>query len=59
MFYVFAGFGLIVLMTWNLGRLALVRRQRAATEGAEAARLAVLEERARIARSAASTPATR
>ena len=49
-FYVFAGFGLIVLMTWNLGRLALVRRQRAATEGAEAARLAVLEERARIAR---------
>ncbi len=49
-FYVFAGFGLIVLMTWNLGRLALVRRQRAATERAEAARLAVLEERARIAR---------
>ncbi len=49
-FYVFAGFGLIVLMTWTLGRLALVRRQRAATEGAEAARLAVLEERARIAR---------
>jgi signal transduction histidine kinase len=49
-FYVFAGFGLIVVMTWNLGRFALVRRQRAATERAEAARLAVLEERARIAR---------
>jgi len=49
-FYAFAGFGPIVLMTWNLGRLALVRRQRAATERAEAARLAVLEERARIAR---------
>ncbi len=49
-FYVFAGFGLIVVMTWNLGRLALVRRQRAAAERAEAARLAVLEERARIAR---------
>ena len=48
--YVLAGFGLIVLMTWNLGRLALVRRQRAAAERAEAARLAVLEERARIAR---------
>ena len=49
-FYVFAGFGLIVVMTWNLGRLALVRRQRAAAERAEAARLAVLEERANIAR---------
>jgi signal transduction histidine kinase len=49
-FYVLAGFGLIVLMTWNLGRLALVRRQRETTERAEAARLAVLEERARIAR---------
>ena len=49
-FYLGVGFGLIVLMTWNLGRLALVRRQRAAAERAEAARLAVLEERARIAR---------
>jgi signal transduction histidine kinase len=49
-FYLGVGFGLSVLMTWNLGRLALVRRQRAATERAEAARLAVLEERARIAR---------
>jgi signal transduction histidine kinase len=49
-FYLGVGFGLSVLMTWNLGRLALVRRQRATTERAEAARLAVLEERARIAR---------
>jgi signal transduction histidine kinase len=49
-FYLGVGFGLSVLMTWNLGRLALVRRQRAATERSEAARLAVLEERARIAR---------
>lgn len=49
-FYLGVGFGLSVLMTWNLGRLALVRRQRAAAERAEAARLAVLEERARIAR---------
>ena len=37
-------------MTWNLGRLAQVRRRRALTERAESARLAVLEERARIAR---------
>ena len=37
-------------MTWNLGRLAQVRRQRVLTERAESARLAVLEERARIAR---------
>ncbi len=31
-FYVFAGFGLIVVMTWNLGLFALVRRQRAAAD---------------------------
>ena len=49
-FYLGVGFGLVVVMTWTLGRLALVRRQRAAAEGAEAARLAVLKERARIAR---------
>lgn len=37
-------------MTWTLGRLALVRSQRAARERAEAARLAVVAERTRIAR---------
>jgi hypothetical protein len=44
-----AGLGLAtaVLVTWNLGRLAQVRRRRAFTERAESARLAVLEERAR------------
>jgi signal transduction histidine kinase len=39
-----------VLLTWNLGRLALVRRERVLAERAESAGLAVLEERARIAR---------
>ncbi len=49
-FYVGVGLGLSVLMAWNLGRLATVRRTRALTERAEASRVAVLEERARIAR---------
>lgn len=49
-FYVGVGLAIIVVLTWNLGRFALVRRQRAVTERAEAARLAALEERARIAR---------
>jgi signal transduction histidine kinase len=49
-FYVGVGLTLIVVLTWNLGRFALVRRQRAVTERAEAARFAVLEERGRIAR---------
>lgn len=39
-----------VLLTWNLGRLALVRRERVIAERAESARLAGLEERTRIAR---------
>ncbi len=39
-----------VLLTWNLGRFASFRRERAVGERAESARLAVLEERARIAR---------
>ena len=37
-------------MAWNLGRLAAVRRARALIERAESARVAVLEERTRIAR---------
>ena len=49
-FYVGVGLAIIVVLTWNLGRFALVRRQRAVTERADAARFAVLEERARIAR---------
>ena len=49
-FYVGVGLALSVLMTWNLGRLAAVRRARALIERAESARVAVLEERARIAR---------
>ncbi|HEY1639512.1 MAG TPA: sensor histidine kinase [Streptosporangiaceae bacterium] len=49
-FYGGLGLAAAVLVTWNLGRLAQVRRQRALTEQAESARLAVLEERARIAR---------
>lgn len=49
-FYVGLGLAAAVLVSWNLGRLAKVRRQRAVTERAESARLAVLEERARIAR---------
>lgn len=49
-FYVGLGLATTVLLTWNLGRLARLRRQRALTERAESARLAVLEERARIAR---------
>jgi signal transduction histidine kinase len=49
-FYAGLGLATAVLVTWNLGRLAQVRRRRALTERAESARLAVLEERARIAR---------
>lgn len=49
-FYTGLGLATAVLVTWNLGRLAQVRRRRALTERAESARLAVLEERARIAR---------
>ena len=49
-FYVGVGLALSVLMAWNLGRLAAVRRARALIERAESARVAVLEERARIAR---------
>jgi signal transduction histidine kinase len=49
-FYALLGFATAVLMTWNLGRFAQVRRHRALVERAESARLAVLEERARIAR---------
>ncbi|MGH8960120.1 MAG: sensor histidine kinase [Jatrophihabitantaceae bacterium] len=48
--YLGLGFGLAVLVTWNAGRLALVRSQRRMAERVELARLAVLEERARIAR---------
>lgn len=48
--YVALALGAGVLLTWNLGRLALVRQQRARAERVETARLAVLEERARIAR---------
>jgi signal transduction histidine kinase len=49
-FYFGAGVTVSVLMAWNLGRLAAVRRARALIERAESARVAVLEERARIAR---------
>jgi signal transduction histidine kinase len=49
-FYVGVGLALIVVLTWNLGRFALVRSQRAVMERTEAARFAVLEERARLAR---------
>jgi signal transduction histidine kinase len=49
-FYVGVGLALIVVLTWSLGRFALVRSQRVVTDRAEAARFAVLEERARIAR---------
>jgi signal transduction histidine kinase len=49
-FYLAVGLAIIVVLTWNLGRFALLRRQRAVTERAEAARFAVLQERARIAR---------
>jgi len=48
--YVGLALGLTVLATWGLGRLAVIRRERGSTERAEGARLAVLEERARIAR---------
>jgi signal transduction histidine kinase len=44
------GLILVVLMTWLVGRFALARRQRVVADRAEAARLAVLEERGRIAR---------
>ncbi len=49
-FYVGVGLALIVVLTWSLGRFALVRSQRVVTDRAEAARFAALEERARIAR---------
>jgi signal transduction histidine kinase len=49
-FYAGLGLATAVLVTWNLGRLAQLRRRHALTERAESARLAVLEERARIAR---------
>ncbi len=49
-FYFCVGLVLVVLMTWTLGRFAMVRRRHAIVERNEAARLAVLEERARIAR---------
>lgn len=49
-FAVGVGFGLLVVMTWTLGRLALLRRRRVEHERAETARLAVAEERTRIAR---------
>jgi signal transduction histidine kinase len=48
--YLGLGFAVTVLATWGLGRLTFLRGQRRATERAESARLAVLEERARIAR---------
>ncbi len=48
--YVGLALALLVLLTWNLGRLARARRARARAERAETARLAVLEERSRIAR---------
>ncbi len=49
-FYVGVALAVSVLMAWNLGRLTVVRRARALIERAESARVAVLEERARIAR---------
>ncbi len=49
-FYVGLGLALSVLTAWNVGRLAAVRRARTEIERAESARVAVLEERARIAR---------
>jgi signal transduction histidine kinase len=49
-FYAGLGLAAAVLVTWYLGRFAQVRRRRALVERAESARLAVLEERARIAR---------
>ena len=49
-FYVGVGLALCVLMAWNLGRLAALRRARALIERDESARVAALEERARIAR---------
>jgi signal transduction histidine kinase len=48
--YVGLALALLVLLTWNLGRLARARRARLEVERAETARLAVLEERSRIAR---------
>jgi signal transduction histidine kinase len=48
--YIALALGAGVVLTWNLGRLARIRRQRTRTERVETARLAVLEERARIAR---------
>ncbi len=49
-FYVGVGLALCVLMAWNLGRLAALRRARALIERDESARVAALEERARVAR---------
>lgn len=49
-FYAGLGLATAVVTTWSLGRFAQVRRLRALVERAESARLAVLEERARIAR---------
>jgi signal transduction histidine kinase len=49
-FYVGLGLAAAVLLTWNLGRFAQLRRRWARAERAESARAAVLEERARIAR---------
>ncbi|PZS35515.1 MAG: sensor histidine kinase [Pseudonocardiales bacterium] len=48
--YIGLGFVVTVFATWSLGRLALIRRGRTATERTETARLAVLDERTRIAR---------
>jgi signal transduction histidine kinase len=48
--YVAASLMIIVAATWSLGSFQLIRRQRAEAERVEAARLAVLEERSRIAR---------
>lgn len=48
--YVGIGLAVTVLATWWLGRQSAARRARAVAEREEATRLAVLEERARIAR---------
>lgn len=47
--YVGVGVAVTVLATWGLGRLSAARAAHAAAERDEAARLAVLEERARLA----------
>lgn len=48
--YAAAALVVVVLATWSLGSLRLIRRQRGEAEQVEATRLAVLEERTRIAR---------